>query len=135
MSMDPNSGPALPPELMALLQGGGGQDPSGGQGPSGGQDPNEPPESSPQDATEDASELPDDPVGLIQLMIAAAKKYMDVEPDEEDKLTMAKNVLANLQQYLAKDQKDGEQMLSGTISPRALRKAGGPAGGPSGAGQ
>lgn len=128
MSMDPNAGPALPPELMALLQGGGGQDPTGGQGPS-----SDPSGSDPADASE-GSDLPNDPVALIQKMIDAAKKYIDVEPDEEDKLTMT-GVLQKLQQYLAKDQKDGEQMLSGTISPRALRKAGGPAGGPSGAGQ
>jgi len=63
-------------------------------------------------------------VDLINQMIELAKQYIAIEPDEEDKLTMTKNILATLQQYLAKDQKDEQDMLSGTISPRAMRKAG-----------
>src|SRR5512146_1544209 len=133
--MDPNSGPALPPELMALLQSGGGGGaptgaPTGGPGGGaglppqlaaalqGGGAPSDPSQGAGPSDSEGGSDLPSDPIALIQSMIDAAKKYIDVEPDEEDKLTMT-GVLQKLQQYLAKDQKDGEQMMSGTLTPRA----------------
>jgi hypothetical protein len=57
-------------------------------------------------------------------MIQLARQYLDVEPDEEDKATMAK-LLATLQQYKAKDQADMQQALGGNASvARVLRKTG-----------
>ena len=63
-----------------------------------------------------------EPIRILKQMISLANQYLGVEPDEEDKATMAK-LLATLQQYLAKDQKDQDQMLGGLASPRGLRKA------------
>lgn len=56
-------------------------------------------------------------------MIDLAKRYLEVEPDEEDKATMAQ-LLSTLQKYLAKDQADADKMLGGSLQPRALRKLG-----------
>lgn len=94
----------MPPELMALL-GGGNSAPS---------------------APESSGGSEDEPISLLNQMIDSAKRYLDVEPDEEDKATMTK-ILSQLQQYLAKDQADQDGMLGGKLSPRAVRKA---AGGP-----
>lgn len=64
------------------------------------------------------------PVAILDQMIQLARQYLDVEPDEEDKATMAK-LLATLQQYKAKDQADMQQALGGNASvARVLRKAG-----------
>jgi hypothetical protein len=66
----------------------------------------------------------DQPVQILDQMIQLARQYLDVEPDEEDKATMAK-LLATLQQYKAKDQADMQQALGGNASvARVLRKAG-----------
>lgn len=127
MATDPNQGPALPPELLALLGGGGGDPTQGAPTP----DPTQslPPDLGANDSSSQGDTSSDNPVDLIQQMIDLAKRYIEVEPDEEDKLTMTKNVLASLQQYLAKDQKEGEEMLQGKLSPRAVRRAGATSGG------
>lgn len=114
----------LPPDLMALLGGGGAPDPSAApagpdaaaQGPV---DPSQDPASVPaQDGSPDG-----DPVEILTQMIDLAMKYLDVEPDEEDKSTMTK-VLQQLQQYKAKDQADADAALGGKVSPKLMRKVG-----------
>lgn len=61
---------------------------------------------------------------VLKQMIQLAHQYMQVEPDQEDKATMAK-VLMMLQQYLAKDQADQDNMMGGAMQPRLLRKVAG----------
>lgn len=78
----------------------GGPDPFGGGAP----DQGAPPDQAPTD----------DPVSVLNRMIADAKTYLEVEQDEEDKATMTK-VLSQLQSYLAKEQKEAHAALG--ISP------------------
>lgn len=105
MGMDPNAGPAMPPEMMqALMDQGGdtGQDPTAED--SGGGSPE------------------DNPIEILRQMIEMAQQYMQIEPDESDKGTMAK-VLAQLQGYLAKDQADRDKLLGNPAAARVLRKS------------
>lgn len=93
-----------PGPLLAMLGGG---EP---QGP--------PPEEQQQGGPED------EPISLLKQMLQLAAQYLQVEPDEEDKATMAK-VQATLQQYLAKDQADAQQALGGNPAiSRIMRKSG-----------
>lgn len=96
--------------LLASLGGGGGP---GGPPPGMGGPP--PPDPGGGGSPEDK------PVDILKQMIELAQNYMQAEPDEEDKATMAK-VLANLQQYLAKDQQERDQAMAGQMNPRVLRK-------------
>lgn len=64
----------------------------------------------------------DEPISLVSQIIEACKKYLGVEPDEEDKLLMTK-ILGFAQQLLAKDQQDKDAALGGQ-NVRLLRKAG-----------
>ncbi len=114
----------LPPELMALMGGGGGPsapapdqalglgDPSAGQsfGPG------------PGDPSAGGSES--DPLILVKQMIDSARQYLDVEPDEQDKANMTK-ILAQLQRVLAKDQSDSDLAMQGKVSPAYIRKTSG----------
>lgn len=61
-------------------------------------------------------------VASIQQMIAAGKRYLGQERDQEDLLTMHK-ILTQLQQLRAKDQQDADSALQGNVSPRLVRKA------------
>jgi hypothetical protein len=89
------SGP--PPNLAALLGAGGG----------------------PQQG---ATTQQGDPVAIVSNMLDLAQQYLQVEPDQDDKLAMQK-VSTELQQLLAKDQADGDKAMSGDLGPRTLRKA------------
>lgn len=102
------AGPAMPPGLMEALMGG-----AGAGGPAAG-----PPDAggSPPGGGDETK-----PIDILKQMIEAAKSYIEVEPDEEDKATMTK-VLMTLQGYLAKDQADMEKATGG--SQRLLRKYG-----------
>lgn len=65
-------------------------------------------------------------INILNRMIQDAQEYLSVETDEEDKLTMTR-VLNLLQGYLAREQKESDQAMQGTASPRLLRRAyGGP---------
>jgi hypothetical protein len=66
-----------------------------------------------------------EPMQILKQMIALGERYQSVEPDAEDKATMAK-LLATLHQYLAKDQQDAEAALGGGAgsATRTLRKLG-----------
>lgn len=50
------------------------------------------------------------------------KHYLDIEPDEEDKLSAAK-IMQLVQALLAKDQQDKDSAMGGS-NMRLLRKAG-----------
>lgn len=114
--MSTYAGEGLPPELAALMGGGGG-DPMAGAAP----DPMAGAPAPGQDADGE------DTVAILERMIADAQKYLQVEQDEEDKLTMTK-VLQQLQQYKANEQKETDDLLGGKVSPRALRRVAGGAG-------
>lgn len=66
----------------------------------------------------------DQPLELLARMISDAKRYIDVEPDAEDRATMG-TVLRTLLQYQAKDQRDREAALGGGPATRLIRKAAG----------
>lgn len=59
---------------------------------------------------------------ILNRMIEDAKLYMEIDPDEEDKLTMAK-VLTMLQGYLAAEQKEAQDAMQGKLSPKILSQA------------
>lgn len=63
-----------------------------------------------------------DPVEIVSNMLDLASQYVQVEPDQEDKLAMQK-VMTELQQLLAKDQQDADKAMGGNMDPRTLRKA------------
>lgn len=62
------------------------------------------------------------PIQILKQMIDLANQYMQVEPDAEDKATMAK-LLQTLHQYLAKDQQDTAQAIGSPAVQRVLRKS------------
>lgn len=64
----------------------------------------------------------DDTVSILKNMIDQANRYLEVEDDEADRLTMQK-VLVTLQQYLANEQKEHDDAMAGKASPRLLRQA------------
>jgi hypothetical protein len=101
------------------------QDPSAGE--SGAQDPSQDPSADP---SQDPANVPSQdgsggaesqPLDYIKQMLDLAKKYLDVEPDEQDKASMA-DLLLRLQKILAKDQSDADAALSGKVSPGLMRK-------------
>lgn len=107
--MHPDSaGP--PPGLLEMLQGGGGAPP-----------PDQP--GQPASDTPDAGGDEQEPISILKQMIKLGQQYQAVEPDAEDKATMAK-LLATLHTYLAKDQQDAEAALGGGSATRVLRKLG-----------
>ena len=79
--------------LLAALQQGGGAGPPAG--PVGGQ-PGPPAPATPG-APQNGGGDEGPSISILQQMISLAQRYMQVEPDEEDKATMAK-VLMTLQQ-------------------------------------
>ena len=92
------------PDIGALLGGLGGGPP---QGPGGG--PSEPPQGG------------SDPVAILTGILDQCNQYLQVEPDEEDKLTMQK-ITTLIQQLKAKDQQDQDAAMGGS-NARILRKA------------
>jgi hypothetical protein len=64
----------------------------------------------------------DDPVAILTQMLDLANQYLQVEPDEEDKLTMQK-MTTLIQTLKAKDQADTETAMGGG-NQRLMRKAG-----------
>lgn len=114
--MDPNAGPAMPPELMAALAGGAGaggpammgggpMDTGGGPTPAG-------PGGNPEDQ----------PIEILRQMIDLANQYLQAEPDEVDKSQIAK-ILAQLQAVIAKDQADRDKLVGNPAATRMLRKS------------
>lgn len=102
-------GGGIPPALLAVLA-------NHQQGAAPGGAPTPPTD---QGGGEDERE----PIAILQQMIQLGTKYIQVEPDAEDKATMAK-LLATLHQYLAKEQQDAEAALGGGAPTRLLRRLG-----------
>lgn len=99
----------MPPELMAFLQqhAAAGAPPAGPPGPPGA-----------PGAGNEAQ-----PLAILRQMIQLGQRYVQLEPDPEDRATMAK-VLATLHQYEAKDQQDAQRVMGANPSMmRVLRKA------------
>lgn len=92
----------MPPELASLL-GGAGAPPPG--------DPNMMP---PQGG--------ESTIDILRQMLDLAKLYMEVDEDEEDKMTMAK-VLTMLQGYLAEEQRESQNAMQGKLSPKLLAQS------------
>lgn len=74
----------------------------------------------PEDEEEEAA--PEQGVDILREMISLASAYAEVEQDDEDLLAIEK-VRTLIQQLLARNQKESDQLLSGQMNPRALRKA------------
>jgi hypothetical protein len=112
---------SVPPDIMALLQGGGapaGPDPSGG---------GIPPEI--MDAVSQASPRPSVADGApgagedpLTEAIDLIQEAIDAEADQEDIQTMLQ-CQAKLQSILAKNQSESDGMMQGKASPRGIRRA------------
>lgn len=70
-------------------------------------------------APEEASADPND---LLQQILELAAQYKQVEEDPQDLLTVEK-VTTLVQQLIAANQKEADGMMSGKVTPRAIRKA------------
>ena len=101
MQGGPPPAEGLPPEIMALMGGGG--------------MPPEPPMGDPAAGGEST-------VDILERMIEDAKLYIDTDEDEEDKHTMTK-VLTILQGYLADEQKESQNAMQGKLSPKVMARA------------
>lgn len=121
---------AVPPDMLAALQGGGApaQGPMGGpeaippdmlaalMGEAGGA----PPEEAPLPGITDGA-----PGGGLDPLTAAIDKLqeaIDAEADQEDVQVMLQ-CQTKLQQILAKNQAEQDSMMGGKMSPKGLRKA------------
>lgn len=67
-------------------------------------------------------EAPSAPADLLRDMLDLAAQYREGEDDDEDLLQIEK-VTTLIQQLLANNQKESDQMIQGKMSPRGLRKA------------
>lgn len=106
----------LPPDMMAAL---------GGAGPEGMAPPEEAaPDMDPEEAYRIAFDSTDDPMTLINWSVEMARKAAQMEEDPEDTLKIEKATTA-LAQYLADLQKEGDGLLQGKATPKALRRAAG----------
>ena len=103
----PMGGPeSIPPDMMALLGGGGAAPPPEGEAPL-------------PSITDGAPGGGED---ALVLALDALQDAIDAESDQEDIQVMLQ-CQAKLQQILAKNQSEGDQMMAGKMNPRALRKA------------
>lgn len=101
----PAGGHGLPPDLAAAISG----------------------------SAPDSGQAEKNAVQLLDEIIKGLNQYLQVEPDEEDKV-VATTCLTNLQKLKAKDQSEADKAMQGSTSPRMVRKAaaaqgGGPGGG------
>lgn len=116
---------AVPPDVMAALQGGGA--PQGAPaGPPGGGLPPELLAALGQGGAPSApapEQGSGDNVDFLNQAIDAAQQYVDGEDDEIHKQTVLQ-CIAKLQSILADEQKMSDSMLGGKIEPRQLRKMG-----------
>jgi len=120
----------MPPDIGAMLAGGGGGAPQGPMPPDigallgGGAD---------QGASEGAPLPTDGQHGGGKDPLEQAISFLDdaiaAEADQEDQQIM-RQCSAKLHQVLANNQKDADSMLQGQSSPRGIRKAAGAPGGP-----
>lgn len=107
MAMDPSQGPALPPDIMAAMAGGGAPPAPAPAAPAG---------PDPSDASGSQN------LQFLQDAIDAAKQYADGE-DDQIHVQTAMQCIAKLQSILAEEQKGADELLSGKATPRTLRRA------------
>jgi hypothetical protein len=127
---------AVPPELMALLQGGGGAPPGGGDPAMMGGDPSmggPPPmeEEAGPSALYGGGGLGGDNTEALRAALDSLAAYSEGEDDEQNIQIVLKCVTA-LQAILAEEQKMVDGAMGGKADPRALRKLGGASGGAGG---
>lgn len=103
--MQPGMQGGMPPELASLL---------GGAAPPPGDPGMMPPEQGPEGG--------ESTIDILNQMLDLAKLYMEVDEDEEDKMTMAK-VLTMLQGYLAAEQRESQDAMQGKLSPKLLAQS------------
>ena len=118
---------AVPPELMALLQGGGaaGGDPMAAGAPASA-DPDTQPEGSPMYG---GGGLGGDNTEALRSALDSLAQYAQGEDDEQNVQVVLKCVTA-LQAILADEQKMVDGAMGGKADPRAMRRLGGAAQGP-----
>lgn len=115
---DPRHDQQLPPELMALLQGGQGMGPPAMEAPPGMEAPPEP--GLEEDQGLDWKSLPE--VQHFQKLIEGARALNDKLDSEQNKLKLEK-VTTLLQEIRAADEAEENQMMQGKPSPRMVRRA------------
>jgi len=98
---------SIPPDMLAMLAGGAG---------AGGPAPEEEPLPSIVDGEPGGGE------DALVLALDALQDAIDAEADQED-IQIMLQCQAKLQQILAKNQSESDQMMAGKANPRALRKA------------
>ena len=103
-------------DLASILGGLGGGGGPGGPPPDAG-----PPQGGPPPGPPSGGD-PGQALDLIKQIVDLVQKYLQVEPDEEDKVA-GTDILKLAQKLLAKDQADRDQAMGGS-SQRILRKAG-----------
>jgi hypothetical protein len=69
-------------------------------------------------------ELARSPIDVLRDLLEGAQEYLSVEQDEEDK-EKGGRILALVQQLLALNQRQADQMMGATPAAKALRKASG----------
>lgn len=72
---------------------------------------------------EDQQQSGGGPAEIIRAMLQSADQYRQVETDDEDLLAMEK-ARTLLQQLLANQQKQQDELVQGKASPQALRRFG-----------
>lgn len=97
---------SIPPDMLAMLAGGGGEAPLE--------------EEAPLPSIVDGK--PGGGEDALVLALDALQDAIDAESDQED-IQIMLQCQAKLQQILAKNQSEGDQMMAGKANPRALRKA------------
>jgi hypothetical protein len=107
----PMGGGGLPPDMAALMGGGGGAPAPAAAAPP-----------APTDGSHGGGQ------DNLEQAIALLDQAIADEADQEDQQVM-RQCSAKLQQILAKNQSEADAGLSGTVSPKALRKQVGAGGG------
>jgi hypothetical protein len=74
-------------------------------------------------------DVPQTPEGILREILRLFGEYRQVEKDDED-LLAAEQATTLIQRLLAANQKAADGMMGGTMSPRAMRRAGSSMGGP-----
>jgi hypothetical protein len=105
---------------MALL-GGGGMPP--GMPPEGGA----PPEGDPETLYASAMEQTNDPMTLTEWALQSARKAAQIESDDQNTLLLEQATTA-LAKYKATLSKEGDDMLQGKATPKAIRRMSGEVG-------
>lgn len=115
---------SVPPELMALLQGGGGAPQQGGMPPQGGAPaPSGDPDTQPEGGSPlyGGGGVGGDNTDALRAALDALQSYAQGEDDEQNVQTVLKCVTA-LQGILASEEKMVDGAMGGKADPRAMRR-------------